>query len=186
MARVRVVVLEGAARIGLGHTGGEVTLAEGEQAWEGDVSDVQHLTIQTMQRTQKEEVARADMLARGASVPLDPKGAQNKHPTTEKLIAEESKRPQLIGSSGTENPNTVVDPRAVISPKIAPPSRVNAPAAVVAVPAEGTQSTTASKEARESGAEAAGVGADSPADNKAPATRVQGGPADTNIKVKTA
>ena len=54
MARVRVVVLEGAARIGLGHTGGEVALAEGEQAWEGDVSDVQHLTIQTMQRTQKQ------------------------------------------------------------------------------------------------------------------------------------
>jgi hypothetical protein len=158
MAMIRVQVLDGAVKVGLGHTGGEKVLREGEQA-ELEVLDVQHLTIQAAPNVDSDEVREADYKARGAQKPLDKDGAQNKHPSTERLIEEESKRPQLIGSSGTENPNTVVDPRAVISPKIAPPSRVNAPASAVAVPAS-SPSTTASPEARTTGAEASAVGAE--------------------------
>jgi len=165
MSRVRVEVLEGDARIGLGHTGGEVVLGEeGEGVWEGDVSDVQHLIIQTLRKTNQEEVAQADMMARGATVPQDPKGEKNKHPTTEELYEEEAKRPQLIGSSGTENPNTTVDPRAVTSPKMSPPGRV----------VEGIQSTTASKEARDSKEEARAVGAEE---------QIKPGPSATTMKV---
>lgn len=149
MSMIRVQVLDGACKIRLGHTGGEMVLREGEQA-ELEVLDVQHLTIQAAPNTDSKEVAEADARARGAQKPLDPEGKQNLHPSTEKLIDEESKRPQLIGSSGTENPNTKVDPRAVISPKIAPPSRVNAPASTVAVPAS-SPSDTASPEASTTG-----------------------------------
>lgn len=126
MPTVRVQVEGGEdqlVRLVRGQSGDEVVIRGGE-GLEFAVSENQELRVTVAAPHNLNDQDMARMRALGAQVPVDRNARSEVHPSTERLVNEEAKRPSMIGSSMTPDPNTNVDPRAVTSPKAPAPSRV--------------------------------------------------------------